>query len=119
MPLTFLKPKDVKKIKPAVKVYPGGREVCDLTTEAGRSEYARRKELMWKRQKGRCCLERFIEGCPGKLRLCESVYEHEHGKGFGGSIRDDRTEINGKWINGVAHFRCNSLKGSRRISYNA
>lgn len=107
-----------KPPKPAVKVMKDGREICDQLTKAGRDEYERRKRLMWERQKRRCCLEGHVEGCPGVLRWQDAVFEHEAGRGFSGSIRDDRTEVNGKWINGCAHAVCNSKKASKRIQYN-
>jgi hypothetical protein len=95
-----------------------GREVCNLLTKDGRDEYDKRKRIMWKRQKKRCCLFGFIDGCSGDLPWSDAMFEHESGRGMSGGHREDRIEIDGKWVNGVAHARCNSLKGSRRIYYN-
>jgi len=116
----FPKPGQGKKPpKPAVKVMKDGREVCDLLTKGGRDEYRKRVKLMLERQKGRCCLEGYIEGCPGRLAFNDATFEHSAGRGNGSGHRDDRIEVNGKMINGAAHYLCNSKKGSRRIDYNA
>jgi len=97
----------------AVRVYQDGREVCNLQTKAGRSEYAFRIWQMLLRQTHRCCL------CGKWLRSEEATFEHQDGRGMGGGHRDDRIEVDGKPINGAAHFWCNSAKGSRRMNYNA
>jgi hypothetical protein len=107
-----------KPPKPAVKVMKDGREICDLLTKAGRDEYESRKTEMHTRQKAVCCLYGICPTCPGKLRRVEAMFEHEDGRGAGGGHRDDRIEIDSKWVNGVAHPECNSWKGSRRIKYN-
>ena len=83
----------------------------------GRAEYKRRKEAMWERQKGICCLYGFLPECPGKLEIKLATFEHEDGRG--GGKRDDRISLpDGTWINGVSHLMCNSLKGSRHIPFN-
>ena len=97
----------------AVRVYRDGREVCNLQTKAGRSEYRFRIEQMLLRKKHLCCL------CHKPLRLEEATFEHQDGRGMGGGHRDDRIEVDGKPINGAAHGWCNSAKGSRRMNYNA
>lgn len=120
----FPKPSQVKRELPHVKVFPDGREVCETRLDRpegaeGRAEYKRRKEAMWERQKGICCLYGFLPECPGKLLLKHATFEHEDGRGAGGSKRDDRIELpDGTWINGVSHLQCNSLKGSRHIPFN-
>ena len=120
--LAFPKPKDVKKPKPAIRIFADGREVCDLTTKAGSDEYHRRKWEMRTRQNNRCCLEGHVEGCSGFLAKVDTTFEHEDGRT--GGKRDDRIErLNPKtgkmeWINGAAHFWCNTRKGSRRVNYN-
>jgi hypothetical protein len=107
---------------PHVKVFPDGREVCRTRMDhpegaEGRAEYKRRKEAMWKRQKGICCLYGFLPECPGKLEIKLATFEHEDGRG--GGKRDDRISLpDGTWINGVSHLMCNSLKGSRHIPFN-
>jgi hypothetical protein len=110
-------PKPKKPSKPTVRVFRDGREVCNLLVKAGKDEYNRRMRVMWERQKRRCCLEGIIEGCTGYLKWEEATFEHQNGRGHGGGSRDDRIEIDGKPVNGVAHPRCNIAKGSRRIDY--
>ena len=118
----FPKPSQVKRELPHVKVFPDGREVCQTRLDhpegaEGRAEYKRRKEAMWKRQKGICCLYGFFPQCPGKLLLKECSFEHEDGRG--GGKRDDRISLpDGTWINGVSHLQCNSAKGSKHIPFN-
>ena len=100
-----------------------GREICNLLTKAGRDEYFRRVRLMWERQGRRCCLEKAIGDCPGKLRLAEATFEHQDGRGMNASHRDDRIEkpdpLTGEMTpyHGVAHPWCNSRKGGIRIDY--
>ena len=108
-------------ISPGVRVYDDGREVCDTIgkhrTDEGVEEYRARLRRMWERQHGVCCLHGYIPGCPGRLLWRESAFEHENGRG--GGKRDDRIALpDGTWINGAAHWQCNSWKGSRRIDYN-
>jgi hypothetical protein len=99
------------------------REICDLLTKAGRDEYARRLRAMWLRQKKRCCLEGYIAGCPGYLKIAEATFEHQDGRGMNGGHRDDRAEKLDKKsgamkpYNGVAHWQCNREKGSKKIDY--
>ena len=116
----FPKPKDRKRLRTVVgvKVYPNGREVCIALTIEGGREYKRRIEAMWYRQFGICCLYGFLEGCPGVLDLREATFEHEDGRGMGGSKRDDRIEKDGTPYNGAAHLNCNGEKGSRFIDFN-
>lgn len=90
-----------KKPKPIVKVLPDGREICS-NSFAGKREYRKRREFMYYRDNKTCCL------CG--LEICcaeEATFEHKNGRGMGGSKRDDRVDFNG-----VAHLRCNQLKGS-------
>jgi hypothetical protein len=113
----FPKPGQVKYVPQGVKIYADGREVCNNNTTVGHEEYKRRKRVMWERQNKICCLFRKCPTCPGKLRWGEATFEHEKGRGLGGSKRDDRIEIDGKPVNGVAHAACNIWKGSRAIQY--
>jgi hypothetical protein len=112
-----------KSAAPTVKVLRDGREIVNLLTKAGHDEYQRRKRVMWERQGRRCCLERWVIGCPGKLAWADCVFEHQDGRGMDAGHRDDRIEKpnpkTGKMehYNGVAHPECNSAKGSRRIDY--
>jgi hypothetical protein len=111
--MTFPTEKD-KRQPEAVQVFAGGREVCNRMAAAGKKEYRRRVAVMLERQEGRCCL------CYKPLRLELATFEHEHGRGMGGGIRDDRTQWpDGTWINGAACWECNAAKGSRRGTYNA
>lgn len=91
----------------AVRKYPDNREVCQNNT-AGDREYERRIQAMFERQDGVCCL------CPRFIEF-SVTFEHSDLRGAGGARRDDRIEIDGKPINGAAHFWCNSEKGSRRL----
>jgi hypothetical protein len=112
----------MKKEQPAVKIMRDGREICNLLCKEGSDEYQRRKWKMRDRQNKRCCLEEHIPDCPGFLAKEDTTFEHEEGRT--GGKRDDRIErLNPKtgkieWINGAAHFWCNSKKGSRKINYN-
>lgn len=116
----FPKPKDQKRQHVApVRVFPDGREVCNLETAAGTRMYVERIQLMAKRQGDRCCLEGYAPMCPGVMSSNHATFEHEYGRGAGGAKRDDRTELpDGIWINGAAHRACNKWKGSRYIDYN-
>jgi hypothetical protein len=107
------------KVQVAVRVFRDGREVCNTRIAAGKAIYEGRKMAMWERQGRRCCLYRHIRSCPGRLEWNEATFDHEVPRGHGGGSRDDRIVLpDGKWQNGAAHWRCNSLKGSRRIGYN-
>jgi hypothetical protein len=90
-----------------------GREICDKTS-AGKIEYNRRKEVMWKRQHGLCGLK-ISARCPVFIPLEQATFEHQDGRGMGGAKRDDRVEIDGKPYNLVACCWCNFEKGSRRL----
>jgi hypothetical protein len=104
----FPKPSQIRKTPEAVKTFRDGREVCNLLCKAGRDEYERRKRVMWERQARKCCL------CGFKLAWSEAMFEHWDGRGHGGGHRDDRIEKDGLAYNGVAHPKCNSLKGPLR-----
>lgn len=108
----FPKPSEIENPAPAVRVYPDGREVCNLATQAGKDEYKKRTREMVERQDNRCCL------CYQPLRKEEATFEHEAGRGMGGGHRDDRIVADGRWVNGAAHSWCNSQKGSKRGTYN-
>jgi len=93
--------------------YADGREKCDKT-KAGQLEYARRREAMWKRQHGVCGL-RLAASCPVFVPLEKATFEHQDGRGMGGSKRDDRIEIDGKPYNLMSCYWCNLVKGSRSL----
>ena len=94
--------------KPPIHTFPDGREVC-AATPVGRREYRRRTSAMRERQGNLCCL------CGLYLSEEEATFEHQNGRG--GGKRDDRIEVDGKWINGAAHFWCNNEKGSKRTPF--
>jgi hypothetical protein len=107
------KPKERHRATIVVATQPDGRERCNSQTKAGRSEYRWRTIEMWERQKGLCCL------CHQPMTQQEATFDHEHGRGMGGSRRDDRITLpDGSWINGAAHLFCNVAKGSSFIDYN-
>lgn len=115
----FPKPSQVRKQKPAIKVMPDGRELCDLKTKGGQDEYRSRKQTMWDRQGKRCALQ-ITTQCKsrqGRWPFSEVQFDHQSGRGSGGSKRDDRIEVNGVPQNGAVCAWCNSAKGSRQIPY--
>ena len=94
----------------SVKTYPDGREVC-LDTKAGRAEYKNRTRLMWERQEGRSAIS--LES----ITLDMAYFDHQAGRGFSGSHRDDRIEIDGKWHNAALSWSDNAGKGSKRYEW--
>ena len=107
----FPKPSQIKQKRKylcddGVFRYPNGREVCDLNSKKGRDEYKRRIKVAWEDQKHIC------PWCAKPLRWSEATMDHTAPRGMGGGARDDRPE-NIKAVHGL----CNSLKGSRRVSY--
>ncbi len=103
-----------KRKREAVHVYPDGREVCNLRTQAGYAEYKDRTYKMALRQKGLCSL------CGLWMNPDEITPDHEDGRGHGGGHRDDRIEkpdVNGDLqpYNSAVHWHCNVLKGSVRL----
>jgi hypothetical protein len=101
IPLTILRPGEMKKEQPAIKVFAGGREVCNQLTKAGRNEYSRRKRLMYDRQGGRCGLV-ISPQCKqrnGRWPFSEVQFGHEVSRG--GGKQDDRIEVDGKPKNRV------------------
>lgn len=119
MTVAFPKPKDVQQPSVVVRVCRGGREVCNQQTRAGSAEYRSRTLAMLERQGGRCCLEMHAPMCPGRLAENHATFDHEAGRGSGGSKRDDRIVLpDGTWQNGACHASCNNWKASRYIPYN-
>lgn len=86
----------------------GGREVCSKTPR-GRAEYARRVSKMADRQGNLCAI------C--EQYMTAPTFEHQDGRGMGGSLRDDVIEKQGKWYNAATCYQCNSRKGSRRYEW--
>lgn len=100
-------------MKAAAVEYPegiNGRQVCTKSA-AGLREYRKRIEFMWERQEGLCAL------CAKPMRIAESTFDHENGRGMGAGKRDDRLILDGKPLNAAVHFWCNVEKGSRRTPY--
>jgi 5-methylcytosine-specific restriction endonuclease McrA len=91
--MTF--PKPAKRRKPSV-VKRGLREIV------GKAEYQRRREFVWDRDRGICCL------CGHFVALESATMEHLNGRGMGGSKRDDRPEACG-----IACWGGNNAKGSQ------
>jgi hypothetical protein len=59
------------------------------------------------RQQGLCIL------CGRGMDEEDATFEHERSRGGGGAFRDDRiVDDQGHMMNGAAHGRCNSDKGS-------
>ena len=88
----------------------GEREVCDKSP-AGRAEYNRRVVEMAERQGWLCAI------CGEYMHGGNVSFEHQDGRGMGGSLRDDRIEKNGKIYNAATHAICNAKKGSRRYEW--
>ncbi|HEY1800060.1 MAG TPA: hypothetical protein VGG46_03915 [Terriglobales bacterium] len=88
----------------AVRVYPGGREVCQ-DSPAGWREYKRRVEVMVQRQNFRCSL------CGKRISVSTATFEHQRRRGMGAAWRDDRITIDGKDWNSAAHWVCNGERG--------
>lgn len=101
-------PKPSPRRREPVHVYPDGREVCNLKTRAGIGLYAGRTLMMQKRQGGHCAL------CHWYLGM---TFDHEAGRGSAGSHRDDRIEVDGRWINAALCYKCNGEKGSKRYHW--
>ena len=93
-----------------MKVTKDGREILGKTAK-DRAEYRRRTVEMWSRQKGLCAL------CGVPIREDEATFDHEDGRGMGGSKRDDRIEMDGKRHNAAVCWPCNAEKGSRNVPY--
>jgi hypothetical protein len=97
--------------KPSVKVYPDGREVCNLRVKAGKQEYYTRTIMMLERQKMLCAI------CLHGIHYIWAEFDHEAGRGSGGGHRDDRIEVDGHWQNAAVCRGCNSRKGSQRYHW--
>ena len=114
----YPKPGQIRKQRPAVKVFAGGREVCDMTTKAGRDEYRNRVRIMWERQ-GRKCGLMITPQCKaknGRLSIDEATFDHETVRGMGSAKRDDRIEIDGRDVSRAVCAFCNCHRGSRPIT---
>lgn len=93
----------------AVKVMPDGKERC-LDNDAGRREYALRRNAMAERQNWICgcgCGNRMVS-YPGSV--FSVTFEHVDGRGAG--RRDDRIEIDGTPYNKAFSWSCNIRAGS-------
>lgn len=104
-----VRPGSTLKMRAAVEIFDDGREVCDLGTPSGRAIYRQRIETMWRRQGYRCRI------CRRPLARIEATFDHENGRGMGGSRRSDLiVDVDGKPINAAVCWSCNMTKGSRR-----
>ena len=115
----YPKPSQIRQQRPAVKVFAGGREVCDMTTKAGRDEYRNRVRIMWERQGKKMRFNDFatMQGeewqAAQLMKQPSSIVGHV---GWGGSRRTDAIiDKEGKWLNMAACCWCNSLKSSRPL----
>lgn len=89
----------------AVRLYPGGREVCQENA-AGRREYGHRVQVMVQRQNYRCSL------CNRRITPATATFEHERRRGMGAAFRQDKiVDENGDWINSASHWICNGERG--------
>jgi len=102
IPLAIPRPGEMKKEIIAVKVFPSGREVCNLLCKAGADEYQRRKRVAWEKQGKLCSI------CHQHLNWGDSTVDHIKVRGMGGGSRDDRQENIA-----AAHAQCNADRGSR------
>lgn len=93
---------------PGVRTYSDGREVCDITA-AGRRAYVRRTGEMADRQNSLCAICRRF--------MVRPTFDHQGGRGHGGSKRDDRIEIDGHWHNAALCYKDNHQKGSRTYEW--
>jgi hypothetical protein len=101
-------PKPVLVRRKPYKDFPDGRFVWDTKTAAGKAGYQAALAIMRSRQKDRCAI------CALIVWL---TFDHQNGRGHGGSIRDDRTEIDGRWFNAALCVPCQGLKGSTRYHW--
>lgn len=96
--------------QPAFETLPDGREVC-AKNHAGRQEY-------FPGQGASAALpDRHLERTRPVLTILNTTFDHEQGRGMGGSRRDDRIEIDGKWINAAVTSEANFEKGSKRYHW--
>jgi 5-methylcytosine-specific restriction endonuclease McrA len=91
-------------MKPAVKIFPDGREVCQ-DSAAGKREYYRRADEVWERY-GKCCWL-----CGKSLDRGAMAVDHIRPKGTNSAWRDDRA-----FNIAPACYPCNSRRGSRRMA---
>lgn len=112
IPKLSRKAKKERASKESVKVFPGGREVCQRNP-GGHREYQNRLCDMVERQNDRCaiCLKRFTE-------FLLPTFEHQDGRGSNGGHRDDRIWLaDGTPFNAALCSTCNTAKGSRRYHW--
>jgi hypothetical protein len=95
---------------PPIRVMRDGREICSKT-DLGRAEYKRRTNSMAERQGWRCGL------CGLAMTPDTVTFDHQWGRGMGGSRRDDRIVLDGRPFNAAVHYVCNGEKGSRIVAY--
>lgn len=103
----FPKPKDMRRKREAVHVFPDGREVCQNSV-AGKLEYRARTIKRAQEQAWLCRI------CFLPMNILDVTLDHEDGRGMNGSHRDDRIFRDGKPYNGAVHLHCNLSKASKR-----
>ena len=106
IPLAIARPSEMKKEPVAVKVFAGGREVCNHLCKAGRDEYERRKRKAWEDQNRICAI------CHKPLSWKDTTCDHKKPRKMGGSERDDRQENLA-----AVHWICNTERGSKRQGF--
>jgi hypothetical protein len=111
----LLKPCQQKRRRAeAVRVYRGGREVCQKS-KAGLAEYKRRTIEMVDRQGNICgiCKDPSVPMRPIEDHsFLSATFQHADGRGSGGGRRND--SIAPETGNCAAHLKCNLELGSRR-----
>jgi len=88
----------------AIKVYRDGR------TKLTGQEYTRHKREVWMKQ-GRMCAS-----CGMYAAFAQTEFDHEKGRGMGGSKRDDldpENTVRHRWCHAVRHFRERDLAAVR------
>jgi|SRR6185312_7021382 len=102
--------KEIVRVVEWIKKYDDGREVLNMETAEGLAEYKQRTYEMAKRQDFFCGC-----GCGQVLNVWNMTFDHESGRGLGGSRRDDRISLpNGELLNRALTYECNRRKGSVR-----
>jgi len=100
-----------KYVVDGVRIFPDGRQVC-TETKRGREIYLARTIYLYVRQEGLCAI------CGKWMHPYDASFEHEAGRGSGGSHRDDRTQFpDGRDMNAALCVKCNGEKGSRRFHW--
>jgi 5-methylcytosine-specific restriction endonuclease McrA len=103
IPLTILRPGEVKKEVEVEHIFRDGRTKINQNCKEGRDLYQSRKRIAWEAQGKLCAI------CHKTLAFSDSQVDHKEPRGMGAGKIDDRQEN----IQAV-HPICNSRKGSIR-----